>query len=425
MTAGIENAFSGTDSVNPVPSAPSYPVDLQSVGTSDSSVASNSVHGTTSVTGAVSPARSVAPTCPPSASNTPSPSVRRTNPDLLDGQQQQAYPTSRDRTGLTSSDDERTEPSSETGNHSEGVGYTRSDGTPAVPSTFGRLIESTKKRLNNRRRSNSDEDGEAEALESALIYGYLLKLGRNGKWQTRWFETDGECLTYYKCSKRVKLLATLDLAKVGSIVMNTEDRSATSFTINISERPYHLRADSEAACKDWVITLNRVKEARMLEGNVKLAKPPQRPLDLLDDYAPKVVVVANRQRTRAIDDDDLQSWESGTPWKNAASEEKKVVPPSAAGRLARWQKPRNSLSRLAAKLANWARSIRNHGCIDSENQVVLDRHLHPPGHDDAPSPSGSKPPAVATILSLDKSTAAKAPMGVGRDDEDDGVRHLS
>lgn len=144
MTAGIENAFSGTDSVNPVPSAPSYPVDLQSVGTSDSSVASNSVHGTTSVTGAVSPARSVAPTCPPSASNTPSPSVRRTNPDLLDGQQQQAYPTSRDRTGLTSSDDERTEPSSETGNHSEGVGYTRSDGTPAVPSTFGRLIESTK-----------------------------------------------------------------------------------------------------------------------------------------------------------------------------------------------------------------------------------------------------------------------------------------
>jgi PH domain len=283
----------------------------------------------------------------------------------------------------------------------------------------------TQKRLNNRRRSNSDEDGEGEALESALIYGYLMKLGRNGKWQARWFETDGECLTYYKCSKRVKLLATLDLAKVGSIVMNTEDRSGTSFTINISERPYHLRADSVAACKDWVITLNRVKEARMLEGNVKLAKPTQRPLDLLDDYAPKVVVVANRQRTRAIDDDDMQSWESGAPWKNAATEEKKVAPSSAAGRLARWQKPRNSLSRLAAKLANWARSIRNHGCVDSENQVVLDRHLHPPGHDDAPSPSGSTPPAVPAIMSLEKSAVAKAPMGVGRDDEDDGVRHLS
>ena len=47
-----------------------------------------------------------------------------------------------------------------------------------------------------------------------LIYGYLHKLGRNGHWQRRFFETNGERLTYYKSVKRTKVLATLDLCKV-------------------------------------------------------------------------------------------------------------------------------------------------------------------------------------------------------------------
>jgi hypothetical protein len=51
-----------------------------------------------------------------------------------------------------------------------------------------------------------------------LIYGYLHKLGRNGKWQRRFFETDGECLSYYKSDKRSKQLAVLDLKKVRSFV---------------------------------------------------------------------------------------------------------------------------------------------------------------------------------------------------------------
>lgn len=50
-----------------------------------------------------------------------------------------------------------------------------------------------------------------------LIYGYLRKLGRNGKWQRRFFETDGESLSYYKSEKRTKQLATLDLKKVRSL----------------------------------------------------------------------------------------------------------------------------------------------------------------------------------------------------------------
>lgn len=245
--------------------------------------------------------------------------------------------------------------------------------------------------MNNRtsgdgRKHSVDEDG---IVEGALIYGYLQKLGRNGKWQTRWFETDGECLTYYKSDKRAKLLATLDLAKVGSIVINTEDEKGCCFIINISERPYHLRADSSAACKDWVITLNRVKEARMMEGNVKLVMPNEmnQPPDLLDSFTPRVVVVANRQRTHAVEDDDIASWEANLD-QNSANPNKYNVGPPTSARLARWQKPKTSIKRIAQKIVAWARSIRKHGCQDAENHVVLDHHLHPPGHDDKPSNRG-------------------------------------
>jgi PH domain len=246
---------------------------------------------------------------------------------------------------------------------------------------------------NNNTRSNTgrsrkpsiEEEG---VVEGALIYGYLQKLGRNGKWQTRWFETDGECLTYYKSSKRSKLLATLDLAKVGSIVINSDDEKGCCFIINISERPYHLRADSSAACKDWVITLNRVKEARMHEGNVKLVMPSemQQPVDLLDqDITPRVVVVANRQRTHAVEDDDIASWEAIGGMNENRNPNKYTVAPATSARLARWQKPKTSIARIASKLLAWARSIRKHGCEHADNHVVLDHHLHPPGHDDFPS----------------------------------------
>ncbi len=54
------------------------------------------------------------------------------------------------------------------------------------------------------------DDGEVRPM----VYGYLHKLGRNGHWQCRFFESDGERLTYYKNDKRTNVLATLDLCKV-------------------------------------------------------------------------------------------------------------------------------------------------------------------------------------------------------------------
>mmetsp|Transcript_35969 Transcript_35969/g.41322 ORF Transcript_35969/g.41322 Transcript_35969/m.41322 type:complete len:498 (+) Transcript_35969:370-1863(+) len=304
-------------------------------------------------------------------------------------QQQQAlhntFQQNRQRSN-PASDDEMTEPSSSANtreNNPAAKGYTRSDNNTGATSTFGRLIQSAAKTINTRivvtntdRKESADEEG---VVEGALIYGYLQKLNRNGKWQTRWFETDGECLTYYKSSKRNKLLASLDLVKVGSIVINHKDEKGCGFTINISKRPYHLRADSKAAMKDWVITLNRVKEARMQEGNVKLVMPKDfqnnrqhQPPDLLDiSFTPRVVVVANRQRTHAVEDDDFHSWEvtvdETNPYKDVNS-----ISTAATTSIARWQKANTSITQIASKVLRWARSIRKYKCsTEAVNQVVV------------------------------------------------------
>ena len=52
---------------------------------------------------------------------------------------------------------------------------------------------------------------------SLQIRGYLLKKSKEGAWQKRFFETNGNYLTYYKTKKMTKLLAALSLADVGNI----------------------------------------------------------------------------------------------------------------------------------------------------------------------------------------------------------------
>jgi hypothetical protein len=287
-------------------------------------------------------------------------------------------------------DDENTEPSSTnntTDQQHQEVGH---------GSSFIRFLENTRKRLSV---ANKDEDAEdpledEEGLDGALIYGYLQKMGRNGKWQTRWFESDGECLSYFKSKKRTKLLATLDLEKVGSICIDPQDPQGCSFTIQVLGRMYHLRANSKAATKDWVITLNRIKEAKMQQGHIHLVNPyEQQPQDLLDNHeeivAPRVVVVANRERTRAvaetIDFDQLIRVDQNGENRELTYDNSKRRSTIGTVVLGRWTKRRSSLSRLSAKFSKWARSLKKYSCTESGTEnVQLDRYVHPPGHDDIP-----------------------------------------
>jgi hypothetical protein len=162
-----------------------------------------------------------------------------------------------------------------------------------------------------------------------------------------------------------------------------------------------LRAESRAVCKDWVITLNRVKEARLQQGNVKLVHQAKHhlfraPPDLLDRSATNLthgIAIENphRQRTRAVDGGTVENIEA------LMQNPQDVVDPDDAGAvfynqagdndslsqavLARWQKRKSSMSRLASKLSRWARSLKKYKCTDAESDVRLDRHVHPPGHD--------------------------------------------
>jgi len=140
----------------------------------------------------------------------------------------------------------------------------------------------------------------------------------------------------------------------------------------------------------------------MQQGNVKLVKPPR---DLLDQsegedvgvVTPRVVVVANRQRTRAVAESvDWKNLLPGNPENPALEPSSQYIDEASAydiskrrstigtAVLSRWTKRRSSLSLLGVKLARWARSIRKYGCAnaDGDGVVVLDRYVHPPGHDD-------------------------------------------
>lgn len=333
--------------------------------------------------------------------------------------------------------------------------------------SISRFIDNARRRIGSTRKdealddkeidnmSDVDEDllGENTLSSGSLICGYLQKLGRNGKWQSRWFETDGEFLSYYKNEKRTKLLATLDLEKVGAITVDTEDKEGCSFTIQVLRRLYHLRAETKASCKDWVISLNRIKEARMQQGNVKLVTTSYRhPVDLLDSgmpsenhdvVAPRVVVMTMRRRTRAVEEEQdlnklirLEETVGVKPCddrRRGGSTRKPEKRLSTIGTvvLARWTKRRSSLSRLRSKIAQWARSIRNLGCA-SEASVGLDSHVHPPGHDDKDSgkvltdtPKSTKKNDLSEWIGKETSKSSRSPEPAGPlslDAETSGLR---
>ena len=182
--------------------------------------------------------------------------------------------------------------------------------------------------------------------------------------------------------------------------MDTEDPKECSFRIQVLGRQYHLKAGTRAECKDWVIMLNRVKEARLEQGNVKLVGAPthhHNRMDLLDsgNSTPRVIVLANRQRTKAVD--EAEQWdqlirEDPTDPTYISQKRRSAVTTAV---VARWTKRHSSLQRLGTKLSRWARSLKKYSCADIEREkIFLDRHVHPPGHDDTKKKSSIKPKPV-------------------------------
>lgn len=207
--------------------------------------------------------------------------------------------------------------------------------------------------------------------------------------------------------------------QVGAIVVNEDDPKGCSFTMQVLGRPYYLRAESRAVCKDWVITLNRIKEAKLQQGNVKLANHQNKhilfrtPPDLLDrnvsNYTQGVVAVANRQRTRAVDESVMDNIEEMILKGQSEQGDAEVVgagyyetPDSDSLSqvvLARWQKRKSSMSKIASKVSRWARSLKKYNCADEDTGAHLDSRVHPPGHDN-PKVSSCSCPVLCAVQTI-------------------------
>ncbi|POM70884.1 PH domain-like protein [Phytophthora palmivora] len=104
--------------------------------------------------------------------------------------------------------------------------------------------------------SNKPSSSGTANFRTEEIRGYLFKKTREGKWQKRWFETNGCFLTYYK-KQGQKLLAALNLPQVGAITLLQEDHvdGPGLFTIELNERVYTIKARSHDEAAFWVDAL--------------------------------------------------------------------------------------------------------------------------------------------------------------------------
>jgi hypothetical protein len=106
---------------------------------------------------------------------------------------------------------------------------------------------------------------------SILLSGYLYKKSTNGEWQRRYFEVNGNYLTYYKTHKMAKLLAAVSLPQVGNIKLVGEiiDSKGNGyiFQIDLKDRQYLLRAQTMDEAQKWVDYLVSIRDGRLLPTN--------------------------------------------------------------------------------------------------------------------------------------------------------------
>jgi hypothetical protein len=201
---------------------------------------------------------------------------------------------------------------------------------------------------------------------------------------------------------------------VGEITIDKSDPDECTFTIQVKNRPYYLRAENKARCNDWVIILNRAREARMNVGNIQFVKTKSRdgvegPLVAVsstnrdpsdsDEYAqPCIVISALRPRTRAIRDFDGELDVQDKPPDlltskptDEAKEEEEIEVLNWADRpnqeyqaggggsesMAKWQKRHSFMHTLSMRFLRWARSITQQAdaCRRESDVVVVPAHV--------------------------------------------------
>jgi hypothetical protein len=115
-----------------------------------------------------------------------------------------------------------------------------------------------------RRRSSYKDKGlhfrrSVHTSQEVTCGGKLQKLGRNRRWQTRYFEGGGHYLRYYKDEKKTAVLAAIDMWTAQSVCDN-ECGDPLRFSIVIGEdETLHLRAKTKEEADEWVANLQKKK----------------------------------------------------------------------------------------------------------------------------------------------------------------------
>lgn len=242
---------------------------------------------------------------------------------------------------------------------------------------------------------------------------------------------------YYKNKQRTSILATLDLLHVGKIQLDSTDPAGCTFMIEVKGRNYYLCADSKERARDWVISLNRVKEARLQIGGLKLIEPQfensnsggennravradNQNIDEVDgeddNVAARIVMVAARKRLKGLGKDDFSEMERSLDEQNNSSDvgltRTSMSPrsgsaatgslvssnpnsPHAAMKAAqhpsinflatgqaiqnsvrvRWTKRRNAIQNWTRRLSRWAKRLTMIRCIVKDDVVHYNPEL--------------------------------------------------
>ena len=206
--------------------------------------------------------------------------------------------------------------------------------------------------------------------------------------------------------------------QVGEIAIDQTDPEECTFTIQVSNRPYYLRAEDKARCNDWVIILNRAREARNGWGNIQLVNPALDGEDGVvaggvtvngsrsqagsdDEFGPCIVISALRPRTQAVNyggalPPDLLSAGAGSGEQEQIEvldgrgnpqlllqqqqhqqymEEEQQRGGQAV--MVKWQKRHSAIHHLSMRMLNWARSITSNAdaCRRQKDVVVVPAHV--------------------------------------------------
>ena len=106
--------------------------------------------------------------------------------------------------------------------------------------------------------------------------GYLLKYSSTGLHRKRFFELNGEYLTYFKTEKKRKLLEAISIPSAACIRLTEYSHGASkpaisvgsckTILIDMRDRQYELLADTVEEARSWMKELTKIREAELIKS---------------------------------------------------------------------------------------------------------------------------------------------------------------